>query len=528
MEHYSVNTNQKFNGVAKITILHRLKDGYSLQEPVVADGIKWETEVQGAPGKLTFKVYKDDSGNLDFQEADIALLTFQPENQDVQVVFRGYIFSKKRTKDNWIEVTAYDQIRYFKNKHTLKYTNQKASDVVKTIAEKYAFEVGEIEDTNYVIGSRLEDDQSLLDIIQNALDLTMISTGKRYVLYDHDGKIYLRDVDSMKTNILINKSVAEDFDYKTSIDDNTYNEVELYYDNDDTNKREVHTFYNGGSIDDWGRLRITESVKNPANIKDRAQQMLKLYNRKGRELKVSGAFGDISCRAGASVICQLYLGDIDVEERMLIKSATHTFNHGDYRMDLTLDIYSEVNSNSTEDTYSYNEIQVKTTPKTDNVDNAVDVAKGTTPSDSNSEKQPKDESRIASRSLYTHDLKRTDKDVIAVTVNVPEGKGRVEVEVDKGLLSKATTYFITKTTTFYIKNGWYFSIAPEPSSGQSYIISKKYGAWIRHEYKSNRYYYTLWSPSFWRNDFDIGTFEDYSKLDALAKTDPYITIRWVR
>ena len=64
--------------------------------------------------------------------------------------------------------------------------------------------------------------------------------------------------------------------------------------------------------------------------------MLKLYNRKTRKLKVNSAFGDYRCRAGASVIVQLDLGDTNVYNYMLIEKATHTFKKGEYRMDLTL------------------------------------------------------------------------------------------------------------------------------------------------------------------------------------------------
>lgn len=64
--------------------------------------------------------------------------------------------------------------------------------------------------------------------------------------------------------------------------------------------------------------------------------MLELYNRKTRKLEVKNAFGNYLCRAGASVIVQLDLGDITVDNYMLIEKATHTFKNGEYRMDLTL------------------------------------------------------------------------------------------------------------------------------------------------------------------------------------------------
>jgi hypothetical protein len=156
------------------------------------------------------------------------------------------------------------------------------------------------------------------------------------VLYSDNNKLHLRDAMDMKTNVVINESVAEDFEYTSSIDEETYTEVELFYDNDKTNKREYYNAMDSNNMGKWGRLRYTESIQNPANAKDRANKMLKLYNRPTKKLKVKRAFGDYQCRAGASVIVQLDLGDTTINNYMLIEKAIHTFKKGEYRMDLTL------------------------------------------------------------------------------------------------------------------------------------------------------------------------------------------------
>lgn len=332
----TTSINTEFDGEFSVVITHKGSNGNTLITPIVEDGVKWETERQGSPGKLTFRVYVDDSGNLNFQEGDMVALKYRDSKSGWVVPFYGYIFTKKRTKDGWIDVTAYDQLRYFKNKATYVYNNKTAAQLVQMIANDYSLSVGSIDSTNYVIGSRVEDNQSLFDVIQNALDLTLISTTNMYVLYSDNGKLYLRNVNNLKTDVVINDSSAEDFDYSSSIDEETYNDIELFYDNDETNKREYYNAVDTNSMGNWGRLRYTESLQNPANAQDRANKMLQLYNRKTRELKVTGAFGNYKCRAGASVIVQLNLGDINVSNYMLIEKATHTFSHGKYRMDLTL------------------------------------------------------------------------------------------------------------------------------------------------------------------------------------------------
>ena len=329
----TVDTN--FNGDFTILINHKTGNGYELLTPIVEDGVKWETDRQGSPGKLTFKLYSDKNKEVNFSEGDTVALKYQDSGGTV-MVFNGYIFSKKRSKDGWVEVVAYDQLRYFKNKATYVYTNKRASDLLKMIANDYNLGIGTIANTSYVIGNRVEDNQSLFDIVQNALDLTLVSTNNLYILYSDNNQLFLRDAMDMRTNVVINESVAEDFDYTSSIDDETFNDIELYYDNDETNKREYYHASSADTMGKWGRLRYTEAIQNPANAKDRAAKMLELYNRVGRKLKVKGAFGDCRCRAGASVIVQLNLGDMTVSNYMLIEKATHIFKKGEYRMDLTL------------------------------------------------------------------------------------------------------------------------------------------------------------------------------------------------
>lgn len=331
--------DQNFNGKVAIIITHKTSTGYELIKPIVEDGIKWETERQGSPGKLTFKVYDSKNNGLNIQEGDGVTLRYSYTNIDTDYVnlFMGYVFTKKRDKDGWINITAYDLLRYLKNKSTYVYKNKKASDVVKMIANDFKLDIGAIESTSYVIGERVEDNQSLFDIIQNAIDLTLIHTNKQYVLYADRNKLYLSNIMTrLSSGIVITNSSAENFDYTSSIDEETYNEIELYYDNKETNKREYYHAADARNIGSWGILKHTEQVQSTSNIKDRVKQMLNLYNRKTKKLSVKNAFGNIYARGGTLIPVQLNLGDIVINNNMVIEKATHTFSANEYRMDLTL------------------------------------------------------------------------------------------------------------------------------------------------------------------------------------------------
>jgi hypothetical protein len=84
-------------------------------------------------------------------------------------------------------------------------------------------------------------------------------------------------------------------------------------------------------------LRYFESVDNPTSGQNKANALLKLYNRKTRELKVNGAFGDISVRAGTLLPVHLDLGEVLANNYMLVEKVTHNFDHDYHTMDLTLE-----------------------------------------------------------------------------------------------------------------------------------------------------------------------------------------------
>jgi len=305
-----------------------IQNGSKLYEPRVLEGITWETARKGVPGKLDFTVVKD--GVLDFQEGN--QVKFSVDGADL---FLGYVFTKKRNSDGTIKVTAYDQLRYLKNKDTYNYKKLTAGELVKQIAGDFLLKTGVIENTGYVIKYRLEDNKTLFDIIQTALDLTLQNKKKLYVLYDDFGKLTLKDMESMRLQLLFNKNTVQDFDYTSSIDGETYNRIKLSH-NKKTGKRDIYIAEDSKRMGDWGLLQYFETLDENTNGKTKADALLSLYNQKTRNLSVSGALGDIRVRGGSSVGVDLDLGDINLKNYMLVESVRHTFKVNEHFMDMSL------------------------------------------------------------------------------------------------------------------------------------------------------------------------------------------------
>lgn len=306
-----------------------IQNGSTVYEPVVEGSIKWETDRKGQPGKLTFSVVPD--GIINFQEGNS--VSFKVDDLKV---FYGFVFKKERDKNGIIKVTAYDQLRYLKNKDTYVYSNKTAGELIQMIAADFNLRTGTLEDTGFKIASRVEDNKSLMEMIQNALDLTLQGKNKLYVLFDDFGSITLKNVESMKLNLLIDDEAAENFKYQSSIDGETYNKIKLSYDNEEAGKREIYIAQDSASMNNWGVLQYFESINEEVNGKAKADALLKLYNKKKRSLKINNAFGDPRVRAGSSIPISLNLGDVVAKNYMVVEKATHTFSKDNHVMNLTL------------------------------------------------------------------------------------------------------------------------------------------------------------------------------------------------
>lgn len=304
-------------------------------KPIIEGNPEWETARIGQPGKLTFNVVNDNI--INFQEGNPVIFKVNGEE-----VFFGFVFIKGRDKDQIIKVTAYDQLRYFKNKDTYVYTNKKASDVTKMIANDFNLQTGTIEDTGYVIASRIQDNKTLFDIVYDALDLTLMNTGKMYVLYDDFGKLSLRDVESMKIpDLVVGDYNSQNYEYKTDIDTDTYNKVKLYRDNEETGKREIYIAQDSSNINNWGVLQYFDKVDENTNPKAKAEGILKLKNKKKRTLQLKNVLGDIRVRAGTSVMTLVEnVGDISVKQYMLVEKCKHVFGNDEHWM--TLDLRGDI------------------------------------------------------------------------------------------------------------------------------------------------------------------------------------------
>jgi len=194
----------------------------------------------------------------------------------------------------------------------------------------------ELSVNTYVIPTRTEENNTLLDMIENALDLELANQKEMFVLYDDAGKLALKNIANMKLDLLVDAETGENFEYSSSIDEQTYDQIKLAYDNEKTGKREIFIAKDSSHINEWGILQYFDTLKEGENGAAKANALLSLYNSKTRRLKITKAFGDIRVRAGCLIVVSLDLGDMVVNSYMLVEKAVHIFNESEHFMNLTL------------------------------------------------------------------------------------------------------------------------------------------------------------------------------------------------
>lgn len=238
--------------------------------------------------------------------------------------FYGYVFKKGNSQDGTTAITAYDQTRYMKGKETYVFTGKRADQIIREIAEDFEIKIGTLANTGYVIPSLVADAKTLFDITLDALDRTLINTGKMFFLWDDFGKLTLSDVEKCKLDLFLGDgSLTTTYTHTTDIDTETYTRIKLARDNKETGKRDVYVFQDSDHMKLWGVLQGYESVDenmNEAQIKQRGEQMLELYNRPKSSFKLN-AIADLSVRAGFAV----YIGikNLGVSSFFIVEECSH-------------------------------------------------------------------------------------------------------------------------------------------------------------------------------------------------------------
>ncbi|WP_125153094.1 XkdQ/YqbQ family protein [Clostridium rectalis] len=321
-----------------IQLLLDNKNGNIFDISELVSEVTWKTKRKDKPSSLNFEILKDKQ--ITINNGDV--VSFKVGNNPV---FYGYTFENGGNKNPITKITAYDQLRYLLFNDTYVFKNKKASQILMQIAKDIKLRIGTIEDTGYVIPQLLEDDKKLLDIIYSSLEKTLMNNKRTYTLYDDFGYLNLRNINNMKQLVVISDdNNLGDYDWKNSIDSDTYNRVKIVRDNKETKGRDVYIAQDSKNIAKWGRLQYYHKVDekmNKAQIQQMVNSSLKLKNRETKTLKLKDVIStdikaDLKLRAGSGVYVDIK--EKGIKQYYLIEEATHKFQKGNLVMDFDLKV----------------------------------------------------------------------------------------------------------------------------------------------------------------------------------------------
>ena len=159
----------------------------------------WTTNRTGSPG--TFKFTLNKCADIAFLEGDVVRFSVDGELQ-----FYGWVFTKVKNRWDEIEVTCYDRLRYLKANASYAFYGQKAGDMIRQIAADFQLDVGAVADTGHAIPSFIKEDETVLDMIGEAVQQTLLNTGNIYVFFDDGNGLALQRPEDMISPVVIGGS----------------------------------------------------------------------------------------------------------------------------------------------------------------------------------------------------------------------------------------------------------------------------------------------------------------------------------
>ena len=286
--------------------------------------------IEGNAGKLTVLLQKDPRELL--QIANGSIISFIVDRVGI---FFGYVFNIGTDATKTYKLTAYDQMRYLKNEEVYVTKDLTSSQIFQKICYDNQLKCSVKVASNYKPSAFLHDKKTLYEIINRGRKLANIYENKQYYITDEFGILTWSELSSEKTNIILGeKSLLTDYQYEKSIDKDTYNQVKIYRDNEETGKRDVWIAKDSDNIKKWGKLQLLQKADEndtSAMIQETIKNLLKLKNREIETLKLN-ALGVKELQAGKGF--KFILESENIKQDMWIISSTHKFEKDSHKMEL--------------------------------------------------------------------------------------------------------------------------------------------------------------------------------------------------
>ena len=324
-------------------IIQNIESGEIFDVSELASQIRYFSDMEGQPGKLSFILEKDPNDILKISVGSIVLFKVV-EDKVEKGIFFGYIFTLGTDATEAYEVVAYDQMRYLKNENVLNMENETASTWFNRICNILSIggnRCSIITPSSYVLPTRLFNKQSYYSMIDWACKETLLKSKDKpfYFIRDVFGVLEFNELENAKTDYIIgDESMLTDYKYELDIDSDTYNKVSIVKVSEKEGK--IIRKYAESTVNriKWGDLGFIKTVGDKMEEKemqDYANQILLLKNKVKKTMKLN-ALGIPDLRAGSSFLFRL--NKLNIMEWMYITSITHNYDKDFHTMEMEVSI----------------------------------------------------------------------------------------------------------------------------------------------------------------------------------------------
>lgn len=322
-----------------ISVILQMPNQQILDITEVTSTVSWATTLSSQPGKLRFSIPVVKSFDIPMGST-INLMV-----EGIGIFF-GYVF-EARYESDMIYYTAFDSIRYLKNKETYIFSGKTATQIFVAICDDFNLKYRVVDQCNWEVSPRTHDGKTLYQIIDYGYKEALVNTQDWFIVRDNYGVIEQISLRSLKTNYLFSDiQNLSKYKYRKSIDKDSYNRIKLVQDNTKEAVRKVYVVQDDNNQRNWGVLQYYEKVDKNASeqqIKERAQALLKLKNRETKELTVECVGAPNDLRAGNWIFLEINpLIDAGFQnfQDYIITHCTHTWENNDHKVRMQVSQYS--------------------------------------------------------------------------------------------------------------------------------------------------------------------------------------------
>lgn len=302
--------------------------------------VNWSGDINTLPRTLEVEFKNTNDINDRKQLIQFAVGNFIIAYSNGAEIFRGNIFQTRKTQNGDSSFTAYDELIYLtKNEYSMLIKNQKASQVVSTLASKFGIKFSRIDDTGYVIAKEVCQDQVVSDIINTVLDDTKKGNGKSYSITSREGTaMMIARENAAKITVTVDNVITAEQD--VSIED-TKTQVVVTKGTLDAGKGDTKfssvTVSDSSARNAYGLMQHSEDINDDkattATMTAKANELLGTLKDPTFTLSME-FYGDINCTTGNRIGIHDPLSNI--EGLYYITQDTHTWDSGEYKMQLQI------------------------------------------------------------------------------------------------------------------------------------------------------------------------------------------------